>query len=450
MLKNSLKKINRKRSITKKKIYGGTPHADSHQETLYNKGYKLYQDFLKEYELYYEIDDESEPERYEQVVNRAQKLLFNAIEKLKNAVNPYPCIENSDELTKNAAFLVYELAKVDEDDLTYDMRPSEVAEFLKIAADLDHGKACYLYSQLPHELISWKGYSSPFMAKEAYLDKAWNLSVPEVFVFRANLITENPESAIEKYRTALSLLCEAYELYKYLQSSYTEEKLVLKGYTSDEISRNLERLQNSIANVFKDLFMNKIMYIVADSKNERIEELDNLISQFNDNNNENNRLFKKKWDTFTREEQEKLEERYYTLEVEKKKLSALISEIVIKLNKNDELTDNLKDSHPLFRPKISATAAAESPAPAAAQWPRAAPRKNKKASFSTKPFYTMTDQERLFRHHQQYLQQKRLAEIQGRPPPPPPLLFHSIHPEATAPDYIPNTSNTAPPHTVYY
>jgi len=173
------------------------------------------------------------------------------------------------------------------------MRPSEVAEFLKIAADLDHGKACYLYSQLPDKLISWNGYSSSGQAKEAYLDKAYALNVPELFVFRANLITENPESAIEKYRIVLNLLCDAYRLYKYIQSTYNEEELVLKGYSSREISGSLSRLQYSIANVFKDLFMNEVMYIVAESKNERIEELYNLLIQFKNNDRENNILYKK-------------------------------------------------------------------------------------------------------------------------------------------------------------
>jgi len=42
--------------------------------------------------------------------------------------------------------------------------------------------------------------------------------------------------------------------------------------------------------------------------------------------------------------------RYYTLEVEIQKLSALISETVIKLNENNELTNNFENSHPLFRP----------------------------------------------------------------------------------------------------
>ena len=338
MPKSLKNKNNRKRSIRNKNIFGGRP---SHQETLYIEGYKLYQEFLEEYNLYYEIDADREPERFQEVVNKAQRLLKNAIEKLQEAVS----IRESDELTMKAAFLIYVLSKVDEDDLTYDMMPSDVANYLKIAADLDHGKACYLYSQRRANQITWKGYSSSSEAKQAYLDRAYKLKVPEAFVSRVEVIIDNPRASMEEYRNGLSLLCEAYKLYKYIESGYSEQELVIKGYTSRELSNSLDNLHYKIAYVFNTLFMNEVMYIVAESKYVRIEELYNLVQQFNNFVNEKNRLYEN-WNTLTSEEND----RYYTLHDQIKELSPLISEMVFILHEGNELTDNFRNSHPSFRP----------------------------------------------------------------------------------------------------
>jgi TPR repeat protein len=264
MAKSLRKKINRKRSIKNRRQFAGKP---TKQETLYLEGYQLYKDFLAKYDEYSKIDSGDEPEKFEEVGADAQLLLKNAVDKLKEAVE----IKESDEITKQSAFLLYILSQVDEEELTYDMWPQEINRYLKIAADLGHGKACYLYSQLSDSAINSEGYSSSSIAKQAYLDKALELKNPDAIVSRAQ------SDDLSDMRDALTLLCQAYTSYKYMEISDEDSNLKL-GYTKNNISNKLSQLRINIVSIFRDLFENEVLYITKNSNYQKIKEFKELFS----------------------------------------------------------------------------------------------------------------------------------------------------------------------------
>jgi TPR repeat protein len=253
----SLRNINnRKRSVTRRRQFAGKP---SKQETLYNDGLQLYKEFQSAYKEYY--DNEGE----QQYANKAQRLLKECMEKFIEAVNN----TESDEITMRSAFLIYS-CQVDDDAITYDMYPEESAKYLKIAADLGHPKACFLYSQLSDDLIDSNGYSSTSVAKEAYFDKALSLKNPNAMVSHAyQSVTID----------SLNLLFEAFECYKYMEISDTDSNLIL-GFNKHEIKSDINSLKEKVIVIFRDLIDNEYISITKNVNAEKKEEFMTLFNNY--------------------------------------------------------------------------------------------------------------------------------------------------------------------------
>ena len=334
MAKSLRRRIHRKRSIKHRRQFAGKP---TKQETLYLEGYTLYKDFLTKYDEYSEIDSGDKPEKFEEVGANAQLLLKNAVDKLKEAVE----IIESDEITKQSAFLLYILSQVDEEELTYDMWPQEINRYLKIAADLGHGKACYLYSQLSDSAINWEEYSSSSIAKQAYLDKALHLKNPDAVVAHALVLATKDLSDM---RDALTLLCQAYTSYKYMELSDDDSNVKL-GYTKNNISSKLSQLKINIINIFRDLFENEVLYITKNSNYQKIKEFKELFSKYQNISRQYNKLNNKFYDLTEEEKKE-----YFSLADISTEMENEIFEIVYILQENNELTSDYKNAHTSFMP----------------------------------------------------------------------------------------------------